>query len=82
MNENEENAFRAVYEFYKKWRETIIETQEQWDRFADDVGKTITAMDVNPLGFRLMTAVLDHINDLYRDGMKPMPAGYFGRDDL
>ena len=82
MNEAEENAFRVVYGFYKKWRENVIETQEQWDEFAEDVGKTITAMDVNPLGFRLMTAVLDHINDLYRDGMKPMPAGYFGRDDL
>ena len=27
-------------------------------------------------------AVLDTLNDLYKNGMKPMPADYFGRDDL
>ena len=29
-----------------------------------------------------MYAVLDTFNDLYRDGAKPMPANYFGREDL
>ena len=80
MNENEENAFRVVYEFCKKWRETVIETDEQWKQLAEDVGG-IGRQD-NPLMFRLLTAVLDYLNDLYMDGMKPMPAGYFGRDDL
>ena len=80
MNENEEKAFRVVYAFCRKWRETIIETDEQWGQLAEEVGE-IGRQD-NPLMFKLLTAVLDYFNDLYKDGMKPMPAGYFGRDDL
>ena len=84
MNENEEMAFRKAYEFYQQWRETVIETDEQWQQLADDVGIFASALDVdhNPLAGHLLTAILDTLNDLYRGGMKPMPAGYFGRDDI
>lgn len=84
MNDMEINAFRIVYKFYAKWRETVIETQEQWEQFAADVGLMGRELDIdhNLLGWRLMQAVLDHFNDLYMNGMKPMPANYFGRDDL
>ena len=84
MNDNEEKAFRLVYEFYKKWRETVIETEEQWTAFAGGVGALGVLLDVdhNPLGWHLMNAVLETFNDLYKGGKKPMPAGYFGRDDL
>ena len=84
MNENEENAFRAAYMFYERWRETVIETDEEWKLLAEDVGLYVrnTDADHNILAGHLLTAVLDTLNDLYKDGMKPMPAGYFGRDDL
>ena len=84
MNEKENESFRLVYQFYDKWRETIIETQDQWNRFAKDVEKLGLNLDIghNPLGWHLMNAVLDTFNDLYKNGMKPVPAGYFGRDDL
>ena len=82
MNEQEENAFRLVYAFFSEWRETVIETQEQWDRLAEEIGDMIRINHNNPLLFKLLTAVLDYFTDLYKDGMKPMPAGYFGRDDL
>lgn len=84
MNDAEVNAFRIVYQFYAKWREIVIETQDQWNKFAQDVGQMgrDLGIDHNPLGWHLMEAVLETINDLYKDGMKPMPAGYFGRDDL
>ena len=84
MNEKERQAFALVYTFYEKWRETVIETDGQWKQFAEDVGKLGVDLDIDhsPLGWHLMNAVLDTINDLYRDGKKPMPAGYFGRDDL
>lgn len=84
MNENEERAFKAAYCFYAKWRETVIETDEQWQALADDVGRFARETDVDhcQLAGRLLTAILDTLNDLYRGGMKPMPAGYFGRDDL
>ena len=82
MNENEERAFREVYQFYAKWRETVIETDEQWLAFARDVQKTGADLEGNRLGERLLSAAVETISDLYKNGMKPMPAGYFGREDL
>ena len=83
MSEKEEAAFRTVFGFYARWRDTVIETDEQWTELADDFGRTCEALDTdnNPLGWYLLTAVMETINDLYKGGMKPMPAGYFGRDD-
>ena len=84
MNELEEKAFRLAIAFYSKWRETIMETDEQWAEFAEDVGKYAIDADIdhNPLGARLLVAMTDTFNDLYRNGMKPMPSNYFGRDDM
>ena len=84
MNEKETKAFRLVCNFYAKWRDIMIETQDQWDQFAEDVGQLGRDLDIdnNPLGWHLMEAVLETFNDLYQDGKIPVPAGYFGRDDL
>ena len=84
MSEMEENAFRLVYQFYAKWRETIIETDEQWKQFADEVGELGVQVNIDhcAVGFFLIEGVLNAFNALYAGGMKPMPAGYFGRDDL
>ena len=84
MNEKEKESFRLAFSFYEKWRSVIIETQEQWDQFAADVGQLGRDLDIdhNPLGWNLMYAVIETVNDLYKDGMKPLPAGYFGRDDM
>ena len=84
MNEMETKAFRLVYNFYAKWRDIMIETQAQWDQFAEDVGQLGRDLDIdhNRLGWHLMCAVLDTFSDLYRGGMKPVPANYFGRDDI
>ena len=82
MNEQEENAFRLVFTFFSEWRETVIETEEQWSAFAADVGELSAQIVDCRLGWHLMYAVLDTFNDLYRDGAKPMPANYFGREDL
>jgi hypothetical protein len=84
MNEKEKQSFRLVFEFLEKWRGTVIETDEQWKGLADDVGQLGADLDIdhNPLGWRLMIAALDYFNDLYQNGMKPMPARYFGRDDF
>ena len=75
MNENEDRAFGLVYNFYKKWR-------EQWNAFAADVGELSAQIGDCRLGWHLMYGVLDTFNDLYKDGAKPMPANYFGREDL
>ena len=84
MNELEERSFRTVLMFYRKWRETIIETDEQWIQFGREAGKMAMELDFehNPLGARLIDAVMMSIGDLYKNGMKPLPAGYLGRDDM
>ena len=82
MNENEEKAFGLIYNFYKKWRETVIETEGQWDDFAVDVGRISAQICDCRLGWHLLEAVLETFNDLYKDGAKPLPADYFGREDL
>lgn len=84
MNELEMKAFRLVYDFYAKWRDIMIETQAQWDQFAEDVGQLGRDLDIdhNPLGWHLMGAALETFNDLYHGGKIPVPAGYFGRDDI
>ena len=84
MNEFEEAAFRLCYGFYAKWREEIIETDDQYKALAEDVGKLAAALGEHqtPIGQRLFEAVLDGLSDLYAGGMKPVPANYFGREDL
>ena len=81
MTEHEQQMFRLVIAFYDKWRSVIIETDEQWNEFAQDL-KQLEAKLTPPLGYHLMDAVVDTINDLYRNGMKPVQENYFGRDDL
>ena len=84
MNERERDSFRMVFLFCDKWRSVVIETQEQWEQFAADVGQLGRDLDIdhNQLGWRLMEGAVEYFNDLYRNGMKPVPAGFFGRDDL
>lgn len=84
MTDKEKHAFRLVFDWYQKWREVIIETDEQWNDFAVSVGNLARDLDVDnsPLGSHLMMAVIGTINDLYKDGKKPVPANYFGREDM
>ena len=84
MNEKEERAFKGVYDFYSRWRETVIETQEQWNAFAFDAGKTCEEIDAKhcKLAMNLLMAAVDTIGELYMNGNKPLPSGYFGRDDM
>ena len=84
MNEKEKEAFRLAFGFYDKWRSEIIETDAQWEAFAKDTGELAARMDTDhvTLARHLFYAVLEAVSDLYRNGMKPVPAGYFGRDDM
>lgn len=82
MNEMEQRAFEVAARFYAKWRENIIETDEQWMAFAEDFKETFAPVCCCPIGDHLIVAVFSAFSDLYRNGKKPMPANYFGRDDL
>ena len=84
MTENEQKSFEICFRFYARWREITIDTDKQWEDFAEDVGRLAADLSAVPcpLGVHLLEAVLDSINDLYKNGMKPVAVGYFGRADL
>lgn len=84
MNDKEELAFKLAIAFYAKWREVIIETDEQWEELAEDGGKYAAGADVDNciLAGRLLIALMDTFNDLYHGGAKPVPANYFRRADI
>ena len=82
MNELEQKAFEVAARFYAKWREDIIETDDQWMAFAEDFRAAFSEVISCPIGEHLSVAVFSAFSDLYRNGKKPMPANYFGRDDL
>lgn len=82
MNEQEEAAFKAAIGFLSKCRETILETDDQWLEYANDVGRVSADLEGNTLAQFLLMAVVEYIGFLYKDGMKPVPANYFGRDDI
>ena len=84
MNDKEELAFKLAVAFYQKWRETIIETDEQWEAFAEDIGKYVVDADVDNcrLAHHLLIALTDTFNDLYNGGTKPLPTDYTGRTDI
>ena len=84
MSEAERESIRRAIGFYMKWREGIIETDEDWDRFAKESGKLVQNLSkcYSRIGLHLFDAVMTTFNDLYQSGRKPVPANYFGRDDL
>ena len=84
MTDNELESFKLCFRFYEKWRECTIETDQQWLDFAKDVGRLAADLSVVPcpLGQHMFEAVLESINDLYKNGMRPVTQNYFGRDDL
>jgi hypothetical protein len=84
MSEAERESIRLAIGFYMKWREGIIETDEDWDRFAKESGELVQDLSkhYSRIGLHLFDAVMTTFNDLYQNGRKPVPANYFGRDDL
>lgn len=76
--------FGECYELYEKYRSALIETDEQWMALAVDVKDFAERNDWrnNPLTKRLALSLLDILNDLYRDGKRPVIPDYFGRSDL
>ena len=84
MTENEQKSIEISIRFYAKWREITIDTDQQWEAFAEDVGRMVADLSAVPcpLGVHMLEAVLDSINDLYKNGMKPVTVSYFGRADL
>ena len=84
MTDNEEVSIRKCIRFYQYWRDLTIETDAQWEEFAKALGKLAEDLEKVPcpIGQHLFEAVIDSINDLYKNGMKPVNVGYLGRADL
>lgn len=84
MSGEEKESIRLAIGFYMKWREGVIETEEEWGRFAAETGELVRDMSrcYSRIGLHLFDAVMTTFDELYRNGRKPVPDNYFGRDDL
>ena len=84
MTENEEKSIQACLRFYQQWRDITIDTDAQWDEFAKSLGKLAEKLEKIPcpIGQHMLEAIVDSINDLYKNDMRPVAVGYFGRADL
>ena len=71
MPEEDGKTFYDIYQLYEKWRGIEINTLDLW-----------IAHGSSPLAVRLAIGVMDTFDDLYKDGLKPAIADYFGRSDL
>ncbi len=87
-NINAQQSFRLVYEFFNEFNGKVLTTENDWKAFAESARDTADQMGVNgtpdnnPLGWRLLDAVMETISEQYRGGKVPKPINYFGREDL
>jgi len=84
MPEEDAKIFAEAYDIYSKFRWTEMKADVQWMALAEacrDFAEKHRWRE-NPLAFRIATAVLDALGDMYSNGKKPKIPDYFGRDDL
>lgn len=82
MPEEDKQIFREVYELYDKWRGTLIQTQEQWLTITAEFYALIQRFQNSRLALHLVTGVMDHFDEMYRNSNKPTMPSYLGREDL
>ena len=84
MTDKEREIFRDFYKVYEKYRDHLLETDDDWKRFATDVCTLGAKHDWehNPLASNLAMCVLDTFNEMYKDHQHPEIAGFFDRGDL
>lgn len=82
MPEEDKQIFREVYELYDKWRGTQIQSEEQWLLITAEFYALILNHPNSRLALHLVTGVMDHFDEMYRNGNKPPMPSYLGREDL
>ncbi len=82
MPEEDKQIFREVYELYDKWRGTLIQTQDQWLLITAEFYALVQKFQNSRLALHLVTGVMDHFDEMYRNGNIPTMPSYLGREDL
>ena len=82
MPEEDKQIFREVYELYDKWRGTLMETEEQWMTITAEFYTVIQRHPGNRLAIHLATGIMEHFDEMYRNGNKPKMPSFIGREDL
>lgn len=84
MPDEENKVFNDFYQIYAKWRGHEMVTDDDWVNFTKEL---VACAELHkwrtcPLAQRMMDMVLDVMNDLYRNGQKPVIVDFIGREDL
>ena len=82
MPEEDGKTFYDIYQLYEKWRGIEINTIDLWMAVTNELYDFVVSHGSSPLAVRLAIGVMDTFDDLYKDGLKPAIADYFGRSDL
>ena len=82
MPEEDKQIFREAYELYDKWRGTLMETDEQWLTITAEFYQFIQRHTESRLAIHLATGIMDHFDEMYRNGNRPKMPSYLGREDL
>ena len=82
MPEEDKKIFQEVYELYDKWRGTLMETDDQWLMITAEFYALIRNHPNNRFAIHLVTGIMDHFDELYRNGNRPPMPSYLGREDL
>ena len=82
MPEADAKTFGEAYELYEKWRSVRIETEMQWIQITMEFHDFVVRNGSTGLAQRLATSIMDHFDDLYRNGKKPEIIDYIGRSDI
>lgn len=82
MPEEDKQIFRDAYELYDKWRGTLIQTEDQWLMITAEFYQFIQSHQNSRLAFHLATGIMDHFDEMYRNGNRPKMPSFIGREDL
>ena len=82
MPEEDRKIFGEAYELYEKWRSQLIETPEQWLEVTAGIHDFYARHEGSALALRLAVGIWETLDDLYRNGKRPVMPDYIGRSDL
>lgn len=82
MPEEDKQIFREVYELYDKWRGTLMETEDQWLMITAEFHALVVKHPESRLALHLVTGIMDHFDEMYRNGNRPKMQSFIGREDL
>lgn len=84
MTEKERKIFQDFYKVYDKYRDRVLESDDDWKEFVTEVCALGVkhGWETDPLANHMAMCILDTFNDMYKDHQQPAPVGFFDRGDL